>query len=265
MQLNNFQSFARFAFVKTVTIVLLLVCVPALAELSVAEKKLLLGAFDQKPNELNEGCAYTQTVQQIADSDDELNETVISRYDAFLRPESPWKVVSVNVRPPTEEEQRNFEPNLSHPALGGGFIDPNALDKLDLVSKHNDIWTFEAPVEEMGNTLAVETQITGFGTRRFKLVFEMHAPTVTPMAIKVVLKKPFRFRLITRIAKVEMAILFGTVPNIDGSVIREMNMEMRARAFGKHMSYNLNTAFSDFDCSGSNQILNEENPVQLVD
>ncbi|MCY4656703.1 MAG: hypothetical protein OXC80_07790 [Gammaproteobacteria bacterium] len=47
----------------------------------------------------------------------------------------------------------------------------------------------------------------------------------------------------------EFAMIYGSDPNADGLVMKEMNMEMSGRAFWKRISQKQRTTFTDFDCS----------------
>ena len=249
MQLDIFQFSRRILFVRTVTVASVLVCVTANGKLSDAEMDVFLGAFDQKSNEQNAECAYTQTARMPKANDDEQHETIVSRFDPVASPESPWQLLSVDDRPPTQAELEDFDPNEGHPALTEGLVDREAADKLTLVSKEDDIWRFEGSFKEMSESLTIDAPIGGL-EKRLKLVIEVYEPSRTLRAIKVELKRPFRFRFVVKFMKVEFALLYGADPNVGGLVLQEVAFEMQASALGRRMSSEFNTKYSDFDCSG---------------
>ena len=249
MQLDSFQFSRRFLFVRTVTVASVLVCVSAHGKLSDAEMDVFLGAFDQESNEQNAECAYTQTVRRPKANDDEQHETIVSRFNPVASPESPWQVLSVDDRPPTQVELKDLDPNEGHPALTSGVVDRKVAEKLTLVSKEDDIWRFEGSFKEMSESLTIDAPIGGL-EKRLKLVIEVYEPSRTLRAVKVELKKPFRFRFIIKITKIEFALLYGLDPNVGGLVFKEIDFEMQARALGRRISSGFNRQFSDFDCSG---------------
>lgn len=245
----------RFVFLKTVVLALLLSGIPAHAKLSDAEVDVLQSVFQQSFNPQNKSCALTQTTQKYENQfGEESNEKIVARFDPILRPESPWKVLSVNDRDPTDYEIRNFRPEFENPLLtssGKGRFDYPDIVDMKVVSKDDDIWIFEGPISApMPEPEDTPKPMRGVGKKfKFKMVFEVHEPTATLHSIKVVLKKPVRFFLVVRISKVEFAMLFGEDPTVEGSVIKEVTMEMKAGALGRKMIMSHRTHFKDFECS----------------
>lgn len=82
------------------------------------------------------------------------------------------------------------------------------------------------------------------------MVIEVYEPSGTLRAIRVELRKPFRFRFIIKITKIEFALLYGLDPNVGGLVFQEIDFEMQARVLGRRISSGFNRQYSDFDCSG---------------
>ena len=245
----------RFVLIQTAILAVLLTGIPAHAKLSDAEMDVLQSVFQQSLNPQNKSCALTQTIQKYENQfGEESNETIVARFDPILRPESPWKVLSVNDRNPTDHEIRNFKPEIENPLLTSsskGRFDYPVIEDMKVISKDDDIWIFEGPISApMPEAEDTPEPLRGIGKKfKFKMVFEVHEPTATLQAIRVVLKKPVRFWLVVRISKVEFAMLFGEDPAVEGSVMKEMTMEMKAGALGRSMIMSHRTHFSDFECS----------------
>ena len=245
----------RFVLIQTAVLAVLLTGIPAHAKLSDVEMDVLQSIFSQSHNPKKKTCAYTQTAEKHENQfGEESNETTVARFDPILRPESPWKVLSVNDRDPTDHEIRNFRPEFENPVLTGtgkGRFDYPDIDDMKVVSKDDDIWIFEGPVSiPMPEPEDAPKPLRGFGKKfKFKMIFEVHEPTATLRAIRIALRKPVRFWLVVRISKVEFAMLFGEDPAVEGSVMKEMTMEMKAGALGRSMIMSHRTNFSDFECS----------------
>ena len=257
----------RIGVVRVCLLVMLLVSVASSAELSDEEMAMLRGAFENVANIHDGTCAYTQTVQKHEMFEDEVDKTTVARFDPVLRPDSPWKVLSVDGQAPTEGETMQDDPSgFEKPTMnfkinaggqprgtqegGTGMADlPAELEDMKVVSKEDDIWTFEVPISDMPQP--PDESIKGFPKKiKMKMQMEIHAPTTTLKAYRISLSKPVRFMLVVRISKIDFAMLFGSDPNVDGIVMREINMEMGGRALWKRISMKQRTTYTDIDCSG---------------
>lgn len=256
----------RIGVVRACVLAMLLVGVSASAKLADEELALLKTAFEQMINTQNESCAYTETVHKHETLEEEVDTTTVARFDPFLRPESPWEVLSVDGRAPTERETMQFEPSeFGHPTMnfkpsndgdpsetqegGTDMTDlPAEMEDMEVVSKEDDIWIFEVAISDMPQP--PDESIEGFPKKiKMKMHIEVHAPTSTLRAYRIFLSKPLRFMLVVRISKLEFAMIFGSDPNLDGLVMKEMNMEMTGRALWKRISTKQRTIFTDFVCS----------------
>lgn len=244
----------RIGVVRVSVLALFVLGVSAGAKLSDEELAMLQSAIEGTAKVMDGTCAYTQTVHEHELLEEEVNKTTVARFDPTLRPDSPWEVLSVDGRTPTEHESTNFKPSFRPATTRDGGIGtfelPSELGDMKVVSKDDDIWTFEAPVPEMTMPDPPEESMKGFPKKiKMKMVLEVHAPTSSLRAFKVALSKPLRFMLVVRISKIEYAMLLDSDPNIDGMVMKEMNMEMSGRALWKRISMQQRTTFTDYVCS----------------
>ena len=262
--MNEFSL--RIGVVRVCVLALLVLGVSAGAKLSDEELAMLRSAFEQMSNIQNESCAYTRTVYKHESLEDEVNTTTVSRFDPFLRPDSPWEILSVNGQAPTERENTHVEPSGFEPPTmnfklstngrsretqegGTGMAElPAELEDMQVVSKADDIWIFEVPMPDMPQP--PDESMKGFPKKiKMKMQVEVHAPTSTLRAYRFFLSKPLRFMLVVRISKMDFAMTFGSDPNVDGMVMKEMNMEVRGRALWKRISMKQRSTFTDFVCS----------------
>ena len=239
------------------------------AKISDTELAVLKSAFENKESqEDGERCAYTQTEYSYSNFDKGSKKTTVARFDPVLRPESPWEVVSVNDQTPTPEESMNFQSDSGHPVvnlMGGEFNKPafeEIFEEVKIISKEDGIWTFETPMPAMPEP--PDENLKGMAKKfKMKMHIEIHEPTATFRAIKVSLIKPFRIWVVVRISKVEFTVTFGSDPNVKGTVMKEMKMEMNGRAAWKKMIQEQRTTFSDFDCSDRSS--DSSNQIQMTE
>lgn len=262
----------RIGVVRVCVLALLVLGVSAGAKLSDEELAMLQSAIENTAQVMDGTCAYTQTVQEHEMFEDEVNKTKVARFDPTLRPDSPWELLSVDGRAPTQHESMNFKPNFQPVTMqeegtgtsSGTFELPSEFEDMKVVSKDDDIWTFEAPVPEMTMPEPPEESMKGFPKKfKLKMLIDVHAPTSTLNAFRIVLRKPIRFMLVVRISKMEYAMLFGSEPNVDGMVMKEMNMEMGGRALWKRISMKQRTTFTDYDCSGRTVVSDDQSQAPV--
>ena len=270
--MNTFSL--RIGVVRVCVLAMLLIIVLSAAKLSDEELAIFRSVFVKIANVYNETCAYTQTVHEHEMMQDEVNNTTVYRVDPILRPDSPREVLSVNGQAPIQRETKPVESSESgNPTMDfrlstnesprdtqeGGASRPNlppfAMEDMKIVSKEDDIWTFEAPIANMPQPPdealeEIPGPLKGITKKiKMKMQLEVHAPTSTPSVVRISLIKPFRIMLVVRISKMEFAMIYGSDPNADGLVMKEMNMEMSGRAFWKRIFQKQRTTFTEFDCS----------------
>lgn len=271
----------RIGVVRVCVLTMLLVGVTTSAKLSDEEFALLRSAFEQMFNTQNANCAYTETVHKRETLEEEVDTTTVARFDPISRPESPWEVLSVDGRPPTQRETMLFEPSeFGNPTMnfklstngppeetqeGGTSMAelPTELEDMKVVSKEDDIWIFEVPMPDMPQP--PDESMKGFPKKiKMKMQMEVHAPTSTLRAYRFFLSKPLRFMLVVRISKLEFAMTYGSDPNVVGLVMKEMNMEMTGRALWKRVSMKQRTTFTDYDCSGRTMVSDDQSQASSL-
>lgn len=167
----------------------------------------------------------------------------MARFDPIANPDTPWKLLSIDDRVPTSEEESDYRPNRSHPVFTR-FSYP-LVEQLKVASKQDDIWVFQGTGDGI-------TGIPDGGVKKFDekydVEFEVHAPTATLRSLRATLKKPFRSRVVAKIEKFKFLVEFATEPNTERSILHKMEMDFGIRVFGLYQDATMVATYSDFDC-----------------
>lgn len=229
---------------RVLFLTILLACTQGHAELSDMEREVLRTALSQKSTENDRNCAYTQTVSKPQELGSHVNETVVSRFDPGANLDSPWKLLAIDDRPPTDKELAKFKPqDRGHP-VATRFNYPN-IDELRVVSKDGDLWSFSGPGDGLSGIS--DGGVKDFD-KRLNIVGSIHAPTATLKSLRTSLKKPFRSRVVAKFDKFDYSVELEFDQDVQKQVMRSMSMEMKMSVFAISQSVSLNVLYSDFEC-----------------
>ena len=226
-----------------IAVLLLCLATSSLAELTSDEKDIFVKALAHQANGLDERCAYTQIESKPKKDEEDVYEKIAARFDPVANADTPWKLLTIDDRVPSSEEESDYRPNRSHPVFTR-FSYPH-VDQLKVVSKEDDMWVFQGTGDGM-------TGIPDGGVKKFDekydVEFEVHAPTAMLRSLRATLKKPFRSRVVAKIDKFKFLVEFATEPNTEKSILHRMEMDFGIRVFGLYQDAMMVATYSNFDC-----------------
>ena len=214
-------------------------------------------ALNPERNAQDMSCAYTETIHRHIPTDSEEAapyETIVARFDPILRPESPWQVLSIDGRIPTEEEIEHFEPlPFFHPVAHIGFVYPQVED-LRIIANHDETWTLEntvleyveIPKELTPKTPQIPKGATLTAPHEIKTTFHVHAPTTSLMAVRVDHKND----MLPSTIGSQTRWVYMYEEKVGSMVVMENSFEMRYYPENEEVQSLGSTrrVFSDFDC-----------------
>lgn len=226
------------------------------AELSDVEKDVVVKALNPDRNAQDMSCAYTETIHRHIPTDSEEEapyETIVGRFDPILRPESPWQVLSIDGRIPTEEEAEYFQPApFFHPVVHIGF-GYSHIEDLSIVARHDETWEIEntvleyveIPKELTPKTPQIPKGATLTAPQEIKTTFHVHAPTASLMAVRVDVKNAM---LPSSIVQTRSVYMYEE--KVGSMVVKENSSEMLYFPENEEVQSIGSTrrVFSDFDC-----------------
>ena len=226
------------------------------AELSDVEKDVVVKALNPEANAQDMSCAYTETIHRHIPTDSEEEapyETIVGRFDPILRPESPWQVLSIDGRIPTEEAEYFQPAPFFHPVVHIGF-GYSHIEDLSIVARHDETWEIEntileyveIPKELTPKTPQIPKGATLTAPVEIKTTFQVHVPTASLMAVRVDHKNAILPSMIGS----QTRWVYMYEEKVGSMVVMENSFEMRYYSKNEEVQSLGSTrrVFSDFDC-----------------
>ena len=230
----------RMKGIRLIPIVVVLASPTTLAELSTDDLELLEQSLLAETRSGADTCAYTQTIRRSVEDEDGVFVTVSARFDPNRDSKTPWTIVSVDGRTPTDDEREEHEvTDARHPAvLNFGSI---PIDEMAFVSEKDGIRTYESEwrgtrreLRSMGNNL------TGY--------FDIHVATTSLKSVRFVAKEPFRHRVVAKIERFDQEFAYGHDANVGAVVLQSMNLDVAYSSLGRQNGRSVRARFTDFEC-----------------
>lgn len=226
---------------RLIPVVVLLSAQTTLADLSTDDLELLQLALLAETRSGAETCAYTQTLRRSVEDEEGVFVTVSARFDPNRDSETPWTVVSVDGRTPTDDEREEHEvTNERHPAVLNFESIP--IDDMTFVSETDGIRTYESDwrgtrreLTSMGNNL------TGY--------FDIHVATTSLKSVRFVAKEPFRHRVVAKIERFSQEFAYGHDANVGAVVLQSMKLDVAYSSLGRQNGRSVSARFTDFECN----------------